>query len=190
MTKVRKAPISLMSKRAQLDEELIHSLLAAKLELDADHPTVIEHQKSILELQKKFSLGKHENALLKYLFHYSFDTQAEQDSNDSSREAKDAQANQRNQERAKCADSASARSCLPARGMFVMALISPADVREALLGDVQEQFNTNRERFGLARAKSIFWRDFLGTLIALIARTCKKPVRWVVTYLGLDKIVN
>jgi hypothetical protein len=62
-------------------------------------------------------------------------------------------------------------SALSERALFLLAVVTPADVREATLGDVEERFRIDVKRFGLRRAKALFYRDLVSNCIVFVGRT-------------------
>jgi hypothetical protein len=71
----------------------------------------------------------------------------------------------------------------PMRAEFLLALIVPRAFRDAILGDMAEEFGRNYDRFGDRKACMLYWRDFVATAMQRLGCALKK-------FLGLTEVAE
>ena len=61
---------------------------------------------------------------------------------------------------------------------YLLPLILSGAKSEAILGDLNERFGRDRERFGMPRARRMYWGVALGSLWPLLGRAAARLIRW------------
>lgn len=66
------------------------------------------------------------------------------------------------------------RSSPPAPAAFLLAFIAPKNSAQALLGDLEEMFQKNAERFGESRARRMYWFEVARSVGPLVWQWIKR----------------
>jgi hypothetical protein len=70
-------------------------------------------------------------------------------------------------------------------GLFLLALVTPSNVREGVLGDAQEGFSRHVDHFGKQGATVLFWWDVTISSIRFVSDALYKPIWAFLAWLGM-----
>lgn len=71
----------------------------------------------------------------------------------------------------------------PRWGLLMFAYLSPPAERDAVVGDAEEMFHSDVERFGVRHARMLLLCDVARSSIHLIGRALRKSIVWAFAYL-------
>ena len=78
----------------------------------------------------------------------------------------------------------------PAFAEWLIMIISKPELREGRVGDQEERFDENRKRFGLKRARRLYWTYVFETTGPLILPALKRLGLYTLALAGLKKWIG
>jgi hypothetical protein len=64
---------------------------------------------------------------------------------------------------------------------FCLALLLTKAHGDAVIGDLGENFEKDRERYGVERARRMYWGRILKSLLPLLKRWAERAIKWIIT---------